>query len=104
SNGIFLTPSIHYCSDPTYAVTFTHHDECLIPVLECSVKSGSFDTFKCTVPTYVAHPDDDIKTIEWRLTNPANIEIISVLFIPVIKSKAEAAALRAKKLDVDPKC
>ncbi|CAF4864998.1 unnamed protein product [Rotaria sp. Silwood1] len=102
SNGIFVTPSIHYCSDPAYAVTFTYNDECLIPVLECSVKDGSFKSFKCTVPGYVAHPDDDMNTIEWRLTNPANIMIISILFIPMIKSKAEASRLRAKKLGVDP--
>ncbi|CAF4534237.1 unnamed protein product [Rotaria sp. Silwood2] len=104
SNGIFVTPSIHYCSDPAYAVTFTHGDERLICLLECSVKDDSFKGFKSTVKTYVAHPDDDINTIEWRLENPANIEIISVLFIPVIKSKVEEAILRAKKLGVDPKC
>ncbi|CAF3923853.1 unnamed protein product [Rotaria sp. Silwood1] len=102
SNGIFVTPSIHYCSDPAYAVTFTYNDECLIPVLECSVKDGSFESFKCTVPGYVAHPDDDMNTIEWRLTNPADVVIISILFIPVITSKTEAAQSRAKKLGIDP--
>ncbi|CAF4907948.1 unnamed protein product, partial [Rotaria sp. Silwood1] len=30
SNGIFVTPSIYYCSDPAYAVTFTYNDERLI--------------------------------------------------------------------------
>ncbi|CAF1298596.1 unnamed protein product [Rotaria sp. Silwood1] len=102
SNGIFVTPSIHYCSDPAYAVTFTYEDECLIPVLECSVKNNSFKAFKSTVPSYVAHQDDDINAIEWRLTNPADIEIISVLFIRLITSKNEAARLRAEKLGVDP--
>ncbi|CAF4631233.1 unnamed protein product, partial [Rotaria sp. Silwood1] len=104
SNGIFVTPSIYYCSDPAYAVTFTYNDERLICLLECSVKEGSFGRFKCTVPNYVAHPDDDINAIEWRLTNTADIEIISVLFIPVIKSKTEAARSRAKKLGVDRGC
>ncbi|CAF1486140.1 unnamed protein product [Rotaria sordida] len=104
SNGIFVTPSIHYCSDPAYAVTFAHNDECLISVLECSLKDGSFKSFKSTVPSYVAHEGDDINAIEWRLTNPADIEIISVLFIPVIISKTEAANSRAKKLGADPKC
>ncbi|CAF3336676.1 unnamed protein product [Rotaria sp. Silwood2] len=102
SNGIFVTPSIHYCSDPAYAITFTHGDERLIPVLECSVKSHSFQTFKCTVKNYVAHPGDDINAIEWRLTNPGDLEIISVLFIPVIKSKSEAERSRVEKLGVNP--
>ncbi|CAF0971206.1 unnamed protein product, partial [Rotaria sordida] len=51
---------------------------------------------------YVAHEGDDINAIEWRLTNPADIEIISVLFIPVIISKTEAVKSRAKKLGVNP--
>ncbi|CAF3254853.1 unnamed protein product, partial [Rotaria sp. Silwood2] len=102
SNAIFVTPSIHYCSDPVYAVTFTYEDECLIPVLECSVKNGSFKTYRSTVKDYVAHQDDDINAIEWRLTNPADVEIISVLFVHVITSKSEAARLRAEKLGVDP--
>ncbi|CAF4894223.1 unnamed protein product [Rotaria sp. Silwood1] len=103
SNGIFVTPSIHYCSDPAYAVTFTYDDKLLIPVLECSVKDSSFQSFKSTVPNYVAHPGDDINAIEWRLTSPGHLEIISVLFIPVITSKNEAALSRVEKLGVDLK-
>jgi ankyrin repeat protein len=102
SNGIFLSPSIYYCSDPAYAVTFSDGDQRLIAVLECSLKENSFGAFPCTVPGYVAHPDDNVKAIEWRLTNPAAIEIISILFIPVIKSRIAAARLRANKLGVDP--
>jgi ankyrin repeat protein len=102
SNGIFISPSIHYCSDPVYAVTFTAGDQRLIAVLECSVKKGSFEAFPSTVTEYTPHPTDDINAIEWRLTNPAAIEIISILFIPVIKSRIQAARLRADKLGVDP--
>ncbi|CAF3712259.1 unnamed protein product [Rotaria sp. Silwood1] len=102
SNGIFVTPSIHYCSDPAYAVIFKHQDQRLIAVLECTVKANSFKTFPCTVPTYVTHDGDDRKAIEWRLTNTADIEIISVLLIPVINSKTEVAKLRAKKLSSKP--
>ncbi|CAF3682849.1 unnamed protein product [Rotaria sp. Silwood1] len=102
ANGIFVTPSIHYCSDPAYAVTFTHNDERLIVVLECAVKN-TFGRFPSTVPTYTAHEGDNLKEIEWRLTNTADIEILSVLFIPVIKSKEEEAKLRAKKLADRPK-
>ncbi|CAF1276546.1 unnamed protein product [Rotaria sp. Silwood1] len=102
SNGIFITPSIHYCSDPAYAITFTHDDQRLIPVLECTVKNNSFQSFPSTVKTYVAHEGDDINAIEWRLTNTADIEIISVLLIPVITSKTDTAKSRAKKLSDNP--
>ncbi|CAM2701482.1 unnamed protein product [Rotaria socialis] len=101
SNGIFVTPSIHYCSDPAYGVQFQHDDESLIAVLECTVKDKSFTRYKCTVPNYVAHPDDDINNIEWRLSNPAELEIISVLFIPLVTSITETAQARAKKFAVD---
>ncbi|CAF1054132.1 unnamed protein product [Rotaria sp. Silwood1] len=70
--------------------------------LQCSVKDGTFNSFKSIVPNYVAHPGDDINAIEWRLTNPADIEIISVLFIPVTKSITEAVQARTKKLGIDP--
>ncbi|CAF3449364.1 unnamed protein product [Rotaria sp. Silwood2] len=86
ANGIFVSPSVHYCSDPGYAATFTDGDRCLIPVLECSVKKDSFQAFPCMAPTYKPHPNEEINAIEWRLTNPAAIEIISVLLIPVMKS------------------
>ncbi|CAF1103316.1 unnamed protein product [Rotaria sordida] len=98
SNGIFVTPSIYYCSDPAYAITFTYKDERLIAVLECTVKKESFSTHPSTVKTYVAHKGDDINAIEWRLENTAHIEIISVLLIPVIKSKTEAVKARTEKL------
>ncbi len=102
SNGIFLSPSIHYCSDPAYAVSFSNGDQQLLAVLECSVKDGAYGYFKSTVPGYVPHPDDDINAMEWRFTNPAAIEINSILFISVLESKATAARLRASKLGVDP--
>lgn len=102
SNGIFLSPSIHYCSDPAYAVSFSNGDQRLLAVLECSVKKNSYGPFPSTVPGYQSHPDDDANALEWRFTNPAAIEIISILFIPVIKSRIEAARLRASKLGVNP--
>jgi hypothetical protein len=39
--------------------------------------------------------------MEWRFTNPAAIEINSILFISALDSKAAAARLRAAKLGVD---
>ena len=102
SNGIFLSPSISYCSDPAYAVTFTDGDQQIIAVLECAVKDKSYKSFPCTVPGYKPHPSDDIQNIEWRFTNPADIEILSVLFIPLVTSRLTAAKIRAKKLSLDP--
>lgn len=102
ANGIFLSPSVYYCSDPCYAVTFTHNDERLLPVLECAVKDGYFTVHKCTVKSYTAQENEDLSKMEWRFTNPAAIEILSVLFIPVMESRKDAAKTRAKKLGVDP--
>ncbi|UJR11912.1 hypothetical protein I4U23_016090 [Adineta vaga] len=102
ANGIFVSPSIHYCSDPVYAVTFSDDDQRLIAVLECSIKRNLFDKFSSTVKDYKPHPTDDPNGLEWRLTNPAAIEIISVLFIPQVKSRIAIAKLRANKLGVNP--
>ena len=81
SAAIFLSPSIHYTSDPVFAVTFSDGDRQLRPVLECSVKRGSYDTYPCTVQGYTARPGEDMKAIDWRVEDPANIEINAVLFI-----------------------
>ena len=100
SNAIFVSPSIHYSSDPVYAVTFQAGDQLLFPVLECGIKRGTYKTFPSTVTTYKPHPDDDTKQLEWRLENPGDIQIIGVLFIPMIKSRIDAAKWRAGKLGV----
>ena len=102
ANAIFVSPSIHYSSDPVYAVSFTYNDQSTIAVLECRIKSDGFDAFKSTVPTYVAKPGDDINAIEWRITCPAFIQITGVLFIPMIKSIKMATRLRADRVGVDP--
>lgn len=101
SNGIFLSPSIHYCSDPAYAITFSDEDQRLLAVLECGVKKD-FTSHPCTVPGYKPNPADDINNIEWRFNNPAAIEILSILFIPIIKSRIAEAKLRAEKIGFDP--
>jgi hypothetical protein len=84
--AIFLSPSVHYSSDPVYAISFSHGDQQLIPVLECSVKNKSYKTYPSTVSTYVKHPGDDMNAIEWRVEDPTNVEINAVLFITKIKS------------------
>jgi ankyrin repeat protein len=86
ADAIFLTPSIHYSSDSTYATKFSDGDRQVIPVLECSVKSGSYETYAKTVERYIEHPGDDLKSIEWRVTDGANVEINAVLFITEIDS------------------
>ena len=98
ANAIFVSPSVHYSSDPVYARSFTFNDQSAIAVLECRLMKDSFQTFASTVPTYVAKPGDDINAIEWRITYPAAIRITGVFFIPMIKSISEAAKLRANKL------
>jgi ankyrin repeat protein len=88
ATAIFLSPSVHYSSDPTYAIPFSDGDQQLIPVLECSLKRNSFSTNKCTVRDYAAHPGDDLASIEWRVTDPADVQINAVLFITKIESIA----------------
>jgi ankyrin repeat protein len=92
--AIFLSPSVHYSSDPTYAIPFSDGDQQLIPVLECSLKKNSYQVYRCTVPNYTEHPGDDINAIEWRVIDPANIEINAVLFITKIASIAASKKAR----------
>jgi ankyrin repeat protein len=92
--AIFLSPSIHYSSHRAYAIPFSNGNQQLIPVLECSVKHGSYDTARSTVREYVTHPGDDPTTIEWRVKDPANVEINAVLFITTIDSIAESKTAR----------
>ncbi|CAF2059974.1 unnamed protein product [Rotaria magnacalcarata] len=86
ASAIFLSPSVYYSADPTYAKTFSYGDRILVPVLECSVKSQCYSTNRCTVPTYRKHKGDDMETIEWRVKDPQNIEINAILFITKINS------------------
>lgn len=81
ASAIFVSPSIYYSSNPIYATSFEYEGKRLLPVLECSVKAGSYTTHKGTVPRYTAHPTDDINAIEWRIDNPMDIEINAILFI-----------------------
>ena len=81
AGAIFASPSIHYSSHPIYATSFEYEGKRLLPVLECSVKNGSYTTHESTVSAYTAHPTDDINTIEWRINNPADIEINGILFV-----------------------
>ena len=77
-----------YSSDPAYAIPFSHGDQQLIPVLECSVKTNSYSTNRCTVTSYTPHPGDDINALEWQIENPADVEINAILLITKIKSIA----------------
>jgi hypothetical protein len=98
ADAIFLSPSVHYTCDPAYAVPFPYDDRQMLPVLECSVKKNSYQSFKSTVPTYCAHPDDNLETIEWRVSDPRNVVINAVLFIPMINSIEAAARERLAKI------
>jgi hypothetical protein len=81
AGAIFVSPSIYYSSDPVYATSFEYEGKRLLPVLECSVKAGSYTTHSSTLPHYTPHSTDDINRIEWRINDPNNLEINAVLFI-----------------------
>jgi hypothetical protein len=102
ADAIFLSPSIHYSLDTAYAKPFEKDDDIVQVILECSVKNNGYSVNSCTVPTYHAHPGDDLTTIEWRVRDPTQVEINSVLFIPMIRSKKTAMRARMFKLGIDP--
>ncbi|CAF1471735.1 unnamed protein product [Adineta steineri] len=99
SAAIFVSPSIYYSSDSTYAIPFVSGDQQLIPLLECSVKSNSYGTYRCTTPHYKEKPGDNMQAIEWRITDPANIQINSILFITQIESIAASKMARITKMN-----
>jgi hypothetical protein len=98
ADGIFLSPSVHYSSDPAYAIPFPYDDRQLLPILECSIQTNGYRFFKSTVPTYIAHPGDDVNSIEWRVTDPEKVVINAVLFIPTVDSIGAVARERMDKL------
>jgi hypothetical protein len=102
ADAIFLSPSVYYSSDTAYAKPFEKDDDIVQVVLECSVKNNGYSVYSCTVSTYRAHPGDDLKTIEWRVRDPTQIEINSVLFIPKARSKKAVMRARMVKLGIDP--
>jgi ankyrin repeat protein len=98
ADAIFLSPSVHYSSDPAYAIAFPYDDRQLLPVLECSVKTNGYQVYPCTVPGYTAHPSDNLEAIEWRVSDPGNVIINAVLFIPTVDSLEATARERIAKL------
>ena len=99
ADAVFLSPSVHYSSDLAYAVPFSHGDQQILPVLECSVQAKSYGVYKSTVPTYAAHPGDDMEAIEWRISDPERVVINAVLFIPTVESLGDAARERMAKIN-----
>ncbi|CAF1170144.1 unnamed protein product [Rotaria magnacalcarata] len=95
--AIFLSPSVHYSSDPVYAIPFSHGDLQMIPVLECSVKRNSYDTYPSTVRHYTEHPGDNMNAIEWRVKHPADIVINAILFITTNESISASKLARIAK-------
>ena len=81
AGAIFGSPSIFYSANAAYAMEFQSEGATFLPVLECSVKAGSYAVFARTVPTYIGHPDDNLLALDWRIEDPANIEINSILFV-----------------------
>lgn len=81
ANAIFLSPSIYYSSNPIYTTSFEYEGKRLLPVIECSVKTESYTTHKGTIPHYKPHSTDNLSAIEWRISNPTDIEINAILFV-----------------------
>jgi hypothetical protein len=81
AGAIFVSPSFYYSSDPVYATSFEYEGKRLSPVLECSVRTGSYTTHKGTLPRYNPHPTEDMNTIEWRINDSRDIEINAILFV-----------------------
>ena len=93
--AVFLSPSIHYSSYGAYAITFSHGDQQLIPILECSVKANSYKHIPFTSPAYEPCEGEDLNTIEWRVKDPRDVSINAVLFIT--KNASIAASTKARK-------
>lgn len=91
ASAVFLSPSVHYSADTVYARLFSDGDQSFLPVLECSVRRGSYHSNRCTVPSYKPYPGDDMKAIEWRVADPTNVVINAILFIP------KGSSLKASK-------
>ncbi|CAF1172406.1 unnamed protein product [Didymodactylos carnosus] len=98
AGGIFVSPSIYYSSDPTYAIQFQFHDQLMVPVLEVGVRANSYTTFPSTVSDYNLQDDDDPQELEWRIANPMDTEIINLLFIPVTESISISKNKRKKRI------
>ncbi|CAF4415361.1 unnamed protein product, partial [Didymodactylos carnosus] len=83
---------------------FSYKDQLLKPVLECGIKENSMKKFPCTVRNWESpNPTDDKDNkneIEWRIDDPLNIEIFSLLFIPVTSSITAARVERERKLKI----
>lgn len=81
AGAIFVSPSINYSCDSTYSTSFEYQGKRLLPVLECSVKSNSYTMHHSTLSQYHPHSTDNIQTIEWRVTDPINVQVNAVLFV-----------------------
>ena len=69
----------------------------MIPVLECSVKTGSYEKYPGTVGGYTFHPGDDRNALEWRIKDPASVRINAILFITMVDSLAASRTARFAK-------
>ncbi|CAF1050529.1 unnamed protein product [Didymodactylos carnosus] len=98
AGAIFVSPSVHYSCDSTYAIQFTFNDQLMVPVLEVGVRPNSYTKFPSTVTDYTLHDNDNPEELEWRINNPLDTEIFNVLFIPVMESITFARIERKKRI------
>jgi len=80
SGAIFLSPSMGYATCSVYAKAAQYGGKSYHTVLECAVREGDYEEHDSTTPSYKALSIDP-KCIEWRVTNPTKIRILSVLLV-----------------------
>ena len=82
ANGIFVSPSIFYCSHPAYAKEITSNNEQWKIFVEVRVKPDSYIEHASTCPKYVPK-NDEPKMLEYRVSaeNERDVQVVSLTFV-----------------------
>lgn len=82
ANGIFVSPSIFYCSHPAYAKEITSNNEQWKVFVEVRVKPDSYIVHGSTCPKYVPKKGEPEK-LEYRVAaeNESDVQVVSLSFV-----------------------
>ena len=82
ANGIFVSPSIFYCSYDAYAKEICCNNELYKVLVEVRVKPNSFTEYKSTCPRYKPK-DGEPKMLEYRIepTKEKDVQVYSLTFV-----------------------
>ena len=82
ANGIFVSPSIFYCSHPAYAKEIISNNEQWKIFVEVRVKPNSFIVHESTCPKYVPK-NGEPKMLEYRIPaeNEGDVQVVSLTFV-----------------------